>query len=781
MSDEMLRSERTLNVWARLAVDKQFPGSRLVLLLDQFEELFTNCDDTAARDALIRNIMHACTAADGETITLLTLRADFYGECSVWPAFAAALSEHQFLVGPMQPDQLRACIERPAQMLGCEFEPGLVNLLVQDIREQPGALPLLQYTLSELWNERSGRRLTHGAYEKIGGVAGALETRAELLYAGFNEAEKLTCRQIFLQLSQPTEDGKQTRRRARMAELMPVQGNGLSFDAVIARLCGSEARLINVERIDGVETVDVSHEALIRNWGRLGRWLETDQEFQLWRKRLRSARDEWQRARRHPDSLLRGLVLEEARRWLEDRSRDLNREEREFVEASDSLDRIRREEEEARQRELKAEQQQRLEAERQRAELQTRAARRLRFFATGLAVLALTAAGAAIYAVRQAGFAASRELALAAVTAAGTEPELGVILAMHATAKSRTREAEEALHRAIQLASGARFVGHDAAVNAVSLSSDGRFLATAGQDMTARLWDLKTGAESRIVSKLEAAVLDVSFSPDGATLAFAAADGTIQICRIAATSEVVRSFPRQPASPMSVGFSPDGRSLGAAFWDGSARIFAVDSGAELAALLGHSAGVHRLAIGPDGQTAGTASADATAKLWDLRSGAVVHVLAGHKAPVTDIAFSRDGSRVATASLDGTARLWDARTGATQRSVSVHSLGVARVAFDSAGKRLATAGLDGKARLWDLNTGSELLAFWSAETRLTDVRFHPNAEQLLTAGAEGVVRIFDLDMSRLLDSARKLVAAESRTLSPEECDRYLHVSSCPPLP
>ena len=145
---------------------------RLVLLVDQFEEIFTLCEDENTRKALFANLLYAATITGGQTIVLLTMRADFYGKCGPYPALATVMSDHQLLVGPMTEDELRRAIERPAQLAGGEFEPGLVEILLQDVAGQPGSLPLLQFALMELWQRREGRRLTVAAYKAIGGLQG---------------------------------------------------------------------------------------------------------------------------------------------------------------------------------------------------------------------------------------------------------------------------------------------------------------------------------------------------------------------------------------------------------------------------------------------------------------------------------------------------------------------------------------------------------------------------------------------------------------------------------
>jgi hypothetical protein len=182
-------------------------------------------------------------------VVVLTMRADFYGKCAAHPGLAAALSDHQVLVGPMTEDELRRAIERPAQLVGCEFEPGLVERLLHDVEDQAGALPLLQYALLELWQRRDGRRLTVAAYREIGGLQGALENRANDVLRGFTEPERKLCRRIFLRLTQPGEGTEDTKRRASYRELITSAGDEETVKDVVQRL--ANARLITTRAING--------------------------------------------------------------------------------------------------------------------------------------------------------------------------------------------------------------------------------------------------------------------------------------------------------------------------------------------------------------------------------------------------------------------------------------------------------------------------------------------------------------------------------------------------
>ena len=334
---DLRENESTLHVTARLALRDAPPEHRLVLLVDQFEELFTMCHDEGLRQAFIENILYAARVAGGQAVVLLTLRSDFYGKCAAYYALAAALCDHQFLVGRMTKTELRRAIECPAQLVGCEFENGLVELLLNEVMDQPGALPLLQHTLLELWRYREGRRITLAAYNAIGKVEGALARRAEEIFSRFTKEEKQVCQRILLRLAEAGTDTVDTKRRVLLRELIPAKSGRVTVERVIQVLSGAEARLLTVEGeklAEDERIVEVAHEALIHNWERLQGWLDEDREFLIWSKRLHANVKEWIHTGRDEGALLRGIPLIEAERWLPQRLNELNADEDLFIKES---------------------------------------------------------------------------------------------------------------------------------------------------------------------------------------------------------------------------------------------------------------------------------------------------------------------------------------------------------------------------------------------------------------------------------------------------------------
>lgn len=325
-------SEFILNRTTRLAFSDSPPGKRLVLLIDQFEEVFTLCSDESIRKSFMDNLLYAANAEDGNTVVIITLRADFVGKCAAYPGLTKSLNKHLELVGPMTDDELRCAIERPAQITGYQLEAGLTERLLDDIKGQPGGLPLLQHALLELWEQRKSGKLTFEAYEDIGRVEGALKRRAEEIFNSFTETEKHACQQVFLRLTQFAENTEDTRRRVSLKELMPAKGEQKLVEKVVQTL--TDARLIISEspgEIKKEQFVEVAHEALIRSWPRLREWIDEDRSGLLIHRQLTQASKEWEKNNHDESYLYDGLRLNIAKEWAVSQIDILNVCERNFL------------------------------------------------------------------------------------------------------------------------------------------------------------------------------------------------------------------------------------------------------------------------------------------------------------------------------------------------------------------------------------------------------------------------------------------------------------------
>ncbi len=370
--DDLARDPRGLHLYIRKLLGRA-SANRLLVVIDQFEELFALCRDEAERRGFVDNLMTAVSPeTDGPTTVILTLRADFYAHCASYPQLREAVARHQEYIGPMSTEELRRAIEEPAKRGGWELEPGLVDTLLKDVGDEPGALPLLSHALLETWMRRRGRTLTLRGYAEAGGVSGALAKTAGQVYAGFTPEQQAMAQSIFLRLTELGEGTQDTRRRASLEELIPKPEDRPAVEAVLKTL--ADARLVAI----GENTAEVAHEALIREWPALREWLNENREGLRLHRHLTEAAQGWAKLSRDPGEVYRGARLAQAAEWAEAHADEMNALEREFVAASRELaEREEAEREAQRQRELEAAHKL-AEAEKQRAEEQARAASRLR-------------------------------------------------------------------------------------------------------------------------------------------------------------------------------------------------------------------------------------------------------------------------------------------------------------------------------------------------------------------------------------------------------------------
>ncbi|NEP03437.1 MAG: S-layer homology domain-containing protein [Okeania sp. SIO2G4] len=306
------------------------PGQQLLLIVDQFEELYTLCREKEKQERFAEALL---TAIREENVKLvLTLRADFYGYVLSYRPFRDALPEYTpQLLSSMKREELQQAIELPSQKSEVQLEAKLTEIILDDVGEEPGNLPLLEFALTRLWSKQENRVLTHHAYEEIGGVKKAIANHAEQIFQQLKETEKKQAERIFVQLVRPGEGTEDTRRVATRGEVGEDNWNLVSY------LAGYQARLVVTGRNEQENTVEVVHEALIREWGTLRDWINASREFRTWQERLRATMSYWQENNRDQGALLRGVALAQAQEQLTQRQEELSPDEVEFIQLSQQL------------------------------------------------------------------------------------------------------------------------------------------------------------------------------------------------------------------------------------------------------------------------------------------------------------------------------------------------------------------------------------------------------------------------------------------------------------
>jgi WD40 repeat protein/serine/threonine protein kinase/DNA-binding winged helix-turn-helix (wHTH) protein len=769
------------------AVDRLLPeeGSELLLVIDQFEELFTLVDDDERRGRFLAALQAAATDPRSRVRIVLTLRADFLDRPLAHLGFAKPLRAGTELILPLTADELERAISGPAGRVGVRVDAGLAAELVSDVVGQPGALPLLQFTLAELFDRREDGVLKPAAYREVGGVAGAVARGAEEAYAGLGEDGKDVARQLFLRLVDAGE--AISRRRVVRSELLSLTDDAAMEAAIDAF---ARRRLLSFDRdLETREpTVEIAHDALLQAWDRLRDWIAEAREDLRTQQQLATAAREWREAGRDPSFVVRGARLERLESWRGESALALTPGEREFLDASlAERDRLRAEEAARRARER---------------ELERRSLRRLRAVVAVLAAAAIVAGALTVFAFdqrsdaqREGRIAEARELAAAAVANLDVDAERSILLALEAV--NRTREADgtvlpearEALHRAVVASritlrvpglggaldwspdgklfvtegpeesglidirdarTGRRvrsFRGHDADVNLVAFSADGAMLATTGDDGTAKVWDPRTGRRLHTFTGERGPVWGASFSPDGSRLAAAwPAEQAVRIYDLE-TGRRIRDI-RPVAASFATSFSPNGRRLAIATSDSPTSVVDVRSGRTVLELKDRPA-VRDVDWSPDGRWIATSTEVPKVRLWDARTGRLKFTLFGHKSDVVAADWSADSRRLATGSSDGTARVWEVGPEGTREVLSISAQergGGLWVAFSPDGERLMTGAQDISAvKVWDVtaNGGAEWANLPAEDRHLGGVAFTPDGTRVATGNVDGSVTIRDV--------------------------------------
>ena len=802
---EQLKQDRRglLRAVRRILPDDQ---SELVLVIDQFEEVFTQGSDLAVQTHFLESLYSAATDPTSQIRILVTLRADFYDRPLQFREFGELTRTRMESVLPLSADELRQSILTPAERVGVTLEPTLVAAIIRDVDDQPGSLPLLQYALTELFERQQERRLTLAAYEEIGGIAGALGRRAEELYQAGSAASQEVTRQLFLRLVTLGEGSEDTRRRVRLSELITATSAD-TLNSVIDAY--GRARLLTFDRdpITRSPTVDIAHEALLRTWQRLRGWIEDSREDVRTQRKLSSAAHDWADASFDPSFLASGARLVQFEEWAAGTSLVMNEEESKFLARSVEERETQRKLEDARQ-----------ELERKLA-LQSR--NRLRWLVAVMAVFLVVALGLSAFALdRQkeaetqsfiaadnaatatnAQGAAEQQSALAQTQAAiadrnaqqaqalalaansqlvlnSDDTDLALVLALEANqlANQPSSDIQRAL-TAAAYAPGTRFLmqGHTLPVTNIAISPDGKLALSSGGDETNPstkgeliLWDLTTGKAIRRFEGHQDKVLGVAFDPQGRTAISGDYNGVLILWDVA-TGKSIRRFHDPTDVITRVMFSPDGHTVvtagGATVRD--IQVWDVATGEIVHRLTGHSAQIISIAYSPDGRYIASGALNGEVILWDANTGTEVRRFVGHTDSVNSLAFSPDSQTLLSGGTDIGMVLWNVETGAESRRILTGI--VYAVAFSPDGKTVLSGlgtGTSGTLTLWDAATGAEIRRYVGHTSSISSVAFSPDGRTILSGSLDRSLRLWYVNSGAEAQRIQRSDGVESVALSPD---------------
>jgi WD40 repeat protein/DNA-binding SARP family transcriptional activator len=741
----------------------------LLLVVDQFEELFALTRDVVERDQFLALLHTAVTAPDSRVRVILTLRADFTDRPLEHPAFGALLQRRTEFVLPLTPEELERAVSLPAEQVGLALEPGLAAAIVADVTGQPGALPLLQYALTELYHRRDNHTLTLVTYHALGGTRGALARRADELYTDMTPPEGEAARQMFLRLVTLGEETEDTRRRVHQAELLSLGGTAMPR---VMDVFG-RARLLTFDHDPATRapTVEVAHEALIREWDQLRAWLDESRADIRQQRLLAAAAAEWEQAGRDSDYLLAGSRLAQFEDWAARTDIALTPDETAYLDASLA----------------EHERRQAAEFERQAKELdlQRRAARRLRYLVAGLAVFLVAALGLSVFAFGQRNQAqdaratsdanasiahqernGAQELALInGAQAALFSDDLDTALALAVAAnqvENPPPEAQVILSEAAYRPGTIRVLkGHTSPyIVTVALSPDGRFALSSAEDQTLILWDVDPTSATfgTILDRFEytAPVWDVAFRPDGRTALFSSKDANLYLIDVDLTSHtlgpILHRFEGVTGGIQVIAISPDGRYAFTCYRDQTPVLWDVDPssstfGAALHRFEGHTDIVWEVSISPDGRTALSGANDGLMILWDVDPSSPTFGTALHRFEVGDmvnsVAFSPDGG-TALAGGNDEMILWDLETYDIIRRFETGSIEYMVVFNPEDGHMALTAQDDGHIVLWNVETGDVMTRLYGHAGGVYLATFSPDGRRILSGGAkDGLLRLWDV--------------------------------------
>ncbi|GAB1544186.1 caspase family protein [Scytonema sp. NUACC21] len=748
----------------------------VVLVIDQFEELFTLAP-ALDREKFLELVLGAVQYASDRFKLIVTLRADFISPCLEIPELAKVLQESSVLVpSGLSLDDYRHVIVNPAQQVGLKVEPELVEVLLRELDNSSGDLPLLEFVLEQLWQHRVKGELTLQVYQKqLGGIQGALQRSCQAVYESLDAQAQECAKWIFLSLTQLGEGTEDTRRRIHKSELMVKKYPKELVERTLKVLTDAKLVVVNLAenavpggaRGEGDKekftpssplfpsntvTVEVAHEILIRHWSTLRWWLEENRERLRKQRQIEHASQLWLQSDRQFDFLLQGVRLAEAEDIYIKYTNELSADVQRFIEAC-----------------LLQRKQQQLQEKRRLRQAQR-------------AVVALSVLGVAACTLGSLAYLQRREAQLREIEALNSSSEANLLSHQHLEAALASVKAAKQLKSTLGVPTDVvvntmsllaqvladtqernRFEDHKAWVASIDFSSDGRTIASGSADRTIKLWK-QDGLLLRTIPGHSDLIYSVRFAPDGTAIASASADKTIKLWSVK-NGQLLKTIEGHQQTVNGIGFSPDGTEIASASADKTIKLWKTSNGQLLRTLVGHTAGAIAVSFSPQGDILASTSEDRTIKLWKASDGTLLKTLTGHRDWINSVTFSPDGRTLASASTDKTVKLWNVTDGRLLKTLSGHTESVWGVRFSPNGKTLASASRDNTIKIWSRN-GVELETFTGHSGGVYDVSFSPDSQTIASASNDNTIKLWQRrDISLLEILAGHNDGVESAIFSP----------------
>lgn len=782
-------------------LDSHTGSERIVLFIDQFEELFTLCPDEI-RELAVNDL--AIALGDSRFFLIVSMRDEFY---SIFHAKAASLAESEHLQvenvpGYLKREELLAMIEKPIKKVGLKLEDGLVELILVDLMrdgEAPSStLPLLEFALTQLWRNRHDGRLIHEAYEKIGGVTGSLARWADDTYSELSNEEQILARSLLtslVHLGNEAQGLPDTRKRRKLTELE------LSDSAQVVVKQFTDRRLIATSG----DIAELIHDSLVREWDRLKTWIESDRENLRLSEGVSDAARQWEIGKRDENLLNhRGARLELVLALSVESRYPLSNLEREYLNACENL----RDKEKAatdRRRKIAISSTvtvliviisilfgwaitSRNNASKLAYQIATAT------YAQGIAQQqAATADSAKATAVSEASVRATAqanaelqaeishagELAAQAVTLSEKNPTLSALLSIEAYRLADTIATRSTLSNIAEaILQKRRFLrGPRKPIQSMAISQDGQFVASGESDRIARVWNIESGKE--IINMTHKNVVTaIAISPDNNFIASTSYDNQVHVWRVSTGKELL--LLNHDDWITSIAFSPDGNFLISGSQDNTVRVWDTKSRREIAQFE-LPAWVSTIAISPDGKYIAAGDITGLIYIWEVTTRNETRINL-HDDLVTSIAFSPDGNFIASGSKDNTVRVWSLSAG-KEIAHMAHDDSVLSVAFSPDNKYVVSGGQDNTSRIWESKTGLEVLRNVDDDS-IIFVSFIPNSKYILSGNSRGFFRFWHWNLEDLIsDICASSFLSYNLTINEWEQyigENYPYQKTCPNL-